>query len=300
MGSAVANPSYETSPAPSTSPASSTSPAPPSPNPSVTYTKDQLDQLWQQVTALVKPPIAQTLFQQQGRLITFDGTVAKVAIKSKQLMRLAEQRVEKLTVAFEQVLSHSVRVTMEVGALTAAPAQPAPPVSPSVQPASYAPPSPEPYSSPTPAAPTPPVAPPSPQVPSSPPAMPPAPPINGRPEVNASYSAAPPAPAQPIAPVASPPSAVPPAPPTLPPIQNEDAETQSVKRFATMFNGEIVDLDDSDLELLPPIRNSESATQDSNGANSSTPTPPPQNAGNIAPPHESTSPPRPYDPDVPF
>ena len=78
------------------------------------YTQEQLNQLWRQVTALIKPPIAQTLFQQQCRLLSFDEKYVLIGIKSKQLMRLAEQRLDNLYTAFEQVLGHSVEVKLKV------------------------------------------------------------------------------------------------------------------------------------------------------------------------------------------
>ena len=307
------------SPAPTTSPSPElvTAPAPPqAPTappaaPPPAYTKAQLEHLWQQVTALVKPPIAQTLFQQQGRLIDFNGNTATVAIKSKQLMRLAEQRIEKLTVAFQNVLGHSVRVVMEVARATSPATAPPPLSTPPVAQATAAPPAPA-------AQPTP-LSPPVPPSSTAPNTSPSAPPQNQAPTHTAPPSPTPvaysPSAASangaPVARAGSQTSApdIPPPPisePTLPPIQNEDAETQSVKRFANMFNGEIVDLDDRDLELLPPIRNttaSEPSTPDApspSGTTSSAtaPTNTPDRTTAHVPPPPSTAPS--YDPDVPF
>lgn len=314
--SAVPAPEVSTT-SPSPTPVEAQTPTAP---PATTYTKEQLDQLWQQVTSLVKPPIAQTLFQQQGRLIAFDGRLANVAIKSKQLMRLAEQRIEKLSTAFEQVLHSSVRVTMEVAkagdaaaASPAAAAAPAPPVPPPPQmqpppaqpttppqgppPANYPPPAVSP--APTPIAPAAPVAAPIPSVPMPSVSVPSPPGHNGN---GAGVMPPPPADNGSAAPL-------PPGGPTLPPIQNEDAETQSVKRFANMFNGEIVELDPQDLELLPPIQAAaqEAASgqppQNGSPANGSAPTLP-NNPPQLPAPEpfqaESSRSDRPYDPDVPF
>ncbi|MEM9216135.1 MAG: DNA polymerase III subunit gamma/tau [Cyanobacteria bacterium P01_F01_bin.150] len=301
-------------PVPSSTP-SETHPPVASPPSTPTYSKQQLDQLWQQVTALVKPPIAQTLFQQQGRFVEFDGTVAKVAIKSKQLMRLAEQRVEKLTVAFEQILGYSVRVTMEVAKLPPPTSSPSPqaaiappiPLSPPAPPAPITPPVPQ---SPPPVAPpaasSPPPAPSSIPVPHSqftppPPVAPSAP--SSIPAPHSQFT--PPPQAAPASP--APPR--PPAPPALPPIHNEDAETQSIKRFANMFNGEIVELDDGDLELLMPNKENGLLAEPQNGntqngsvqnGNGSATSNHPNGHVSHSQTTESTSQSRPYDPNIPF
>ena len=86
----------------------------PAPIPQPVEPDPSLDAIWTKVTALVKPSIAQTLFQKQGRLIKFSGTVAVVAIKSKQLMNLAEKRLDKIVEAFWKIYQAEVEVLLIV------------------------------------------------------------------------------------------------------------------------------------------------------------------------------------------
>ncbi|NET49864.1 MAG: hypothetical protein F6K09_14345, partial [Merismopedia sp. SIO2A8] len=104
-------------------------------------------------------------------------------------------------------------------------------------------------------------------------------------------------------------------PPSFPPIQNEDAETQAVKRFANMFNGEIVELDDQDLDLLPPIRepllphsshhnhnhnNNHHGSNNSNGSQAERRSGDPLDGESSGSEPSSQPSPRPYDPNIPF
>jgi DNA polymerase-3 subunit gamma/tau len=90
---------------PPTSNAEEIAAAPASPN---------LNQLWQQVLAALQPLGTRALMQQQGSLLSFDGTVARIGISSKPLFKMAQGRVPNVEAAFEQVIQQQVTVSLEV------------------------------------------------------------------------------------------------------------------------------------------------------------------------------------------
>lgn len=63
-----------------------------------------LPQLWAQVIAVLEPLGTRALMLQQGSLIFFDGTVARVGISSRPLFKMAQGRVENVEAAFQKVL----------------------------------------------------------------------------------------------------------------------------------------------------------------------------------------------------
>ncbi|MBI4781308.1 MAG: DNA polymerase III subunit gamma/tau [Oscillatoriophycideae cyanobacterium NC_groundwater_1537_Pr4_S-0.65um_50_18] len=79
-----------------------------------------LIQVWERLIANLQPPGTQMLLRQQGQLIAFDGRQAKVGFKSQQLFKMAIDRVPNMEAAFEKIYGHKVRVVPEVVAAGAA------------------------------------------------------------------------------------------------------------------------------------------------------------------------------------
>jgi DNA polymerase-3 subunit gamma/tau len=79
-----------------------------------TEASQNLDQLWQQVIAVLKPFGTQALMKQQGSLLSFDGTAARIGISSKPLFKMAQGRVSNVEEAFQQIVQHPVTVSLEV------------------------------------------------------------------------------------------------------------------------------------------------------------------------------------------
>ena len=73
-----------------------------------------LVQLWQQVITVLQPFGTQALMRQQGSLLAFDGTVARIGISSKPLFKMAQGRIPNVEAAFQQVVNHKVTVSLEV------------------------------------------------------------------------------------------------------------------------------------------------------------------------------------------
>ncbi len=73
-----------------------------------------LIQAWDQLIANLQPPGTQMLLRQQGHLIAFDGHQARVGFKSQQLFKMAIERVPNMEAAFEKIYGHRVRVVPEV------------------------------------------------------------------------------------------------------------------------------------------------------------------------------------------
>ncbi len=217
------------SPTPSSSPPSpipTTSPSPPLPHsptpPPADIPDPNLDQLWLQVIAVLEPLGTRALMQQQGSLLFYDGTVARIGISSKPLFKMAQGRVENIEAAFQKVVQQKVQVSLEV-LLDPKPEAPAPNISgaPGQQPAASPPSIPE---SPLPPVPQDQAISPS----DSPPAQPP--------------TAAPPPNIEPVASANQPPAA-----PLMPAIASDF--DRAVKNFAQFFNGQVVDID-NDVDAL--------------------------------------------------
>ena len=146
-------PPTEQNTAPPPEPGSSQAPEPPAPSQepaaaapqpaSTPEPSSDLVQLWQQVLAQLQPFGTQALMKQQGSLLSFDGTVARIGISSKPLFKMAQGRIPNVEAAFQQVVQHKVTVSLEVlpdpkpdetnvsvMGDPSAPAQPSPPAAP--------------------------------------------------------------------------------------------------------------------------------------------------------------------------
>ncbi|HIK45077.1 MAG TPA: DNA polymerase III subunit gamma/tau, partial [Leptolyngbyaceae cyanobacterium M65_K2018_010] len=192
---------------------------PPTPN-------ENLEQLWLRVLAALEPLGTRALMQQQGSLLFFDGTVARIGINSRPLFKMAQGRVENVEAAFQRVLHQKVQVSLEV------------------------------LPDPKPEAPTPPRNP-DPGRETQPVAVDDQPPVKA--DLPAPSCTAPPLtssvePANPVS--------ISPDPTTALPAMVSDFD-RAVKNFAQFFNGQIVEVDE-DLNLLlgsDPPKPSKAAAQ---------------------------------------
>ncbi|MEM8804574.1 MAG: DNA polymerase III subunit gamma/tau [Cyanobacteria bacterium P01_G01_bin.38] len=198
-------------------------PAPP-PQPAIGSIKD----IWAQIIANLQPFGTQALMRQQCLLIDFDGVEARVGIRSKPLLRMAQDRLPNVEAAFEKVFGHQIKVSLEItdsDEPSAAEASPPPPPHPPASPAPPASSVAEHHSEPAPPAVSPPFD-----------KLRPAPP---HPSTSSGQ--------------ASPPHPLTPSPPTEPPANwSIDSDfDRSVKSFAQFFNGQIVNLDEDADESSP-------------------------------------------------
>ncbi len=79
--------------------------------------------LWQQVVKQIQPLSAQALVSQHCRLLSFDGSLARVGITSQQLLKLAQNKIPSIEAAFQKLVPQKVKVVLEVGGES----KPAPP-----------------------------------------------------------------------------------------------------------------------------------------------------------------------------
>jgi DNA polymerase-3 subunit gamma/tau len=169
----------------------------------------QLEQLWQQILAVLQPFGTRALMKQQGRLLYFDGRVARIGISSQPLFKMAQGRVTNVEEAFQQVTQQSVKVSLEV-LPDPKPDAPAPDIS-AASPGAMA-------------------------------TMAPPPPL---PDMSAPPPPQPMAPVEPT--TAEPVAAANPEPTASPqtgfPALESDLE-RAVKNFAQFFNGQVVDMSD--------------------------------------------------------
>ncbi|MEO0539980.1 MAG: DNA polymerase III subunit gamma/tau [Cyanobacteria bacterium P01_A01_bin.105] len=191
------------------------SPVTPPPHPAAT---GSLSDIWKKVLRVVEPRATQMLMNQQGKLLGLDGVTARVGFRSQRLFKLAQERVDNLTKAFEQVFGYRIKVVLEVldeplpppQTPPSAAASPSPPVnSPPITPDDGSPP-PQSFSAPPPLSPSPPDS------------SPPPPPDSG-------------------------------ATPSPMAWQSESELDRSAKRLAEFFNGQVINLsEDSDSPQATP------------------------------------------------
>ncbi|ACB51879.1 DNA polymerase III gamma and tau subunits [Crocosphaera subtropica ATCC 51142] len=92
------------------------------PNQSVTKTSEtpinhddiDLEGMWQLVLNKL-PLLSSALIKQHGYLISYKQTVATVGIKSKQLLKAAQDKLPQIESAFQEVVGHKVKVNLQVG-----------------------------------------------------------------------------------------------------------------------------------------------------------------------------------------
>jgi DNA polymerase III subunit gamma/tau len=71
--------------------------------------------LWQQVVKEIQPYSAQALVSQQCRLLSFDGSLARVGIASQPLLAMVQNKIPNIEAAFQKLKSQKVKVIVEVG-----------------------------------------------------------------------------------------------------------------------------------------------------------------------------------------
>ncbi len=105
-----------------------------------------LADLWKQILVALQPRGTQMLMSQQGVLLGFDGVGAKVGFRSAPLQKAARERVPNLEAAFEKVFQRPIKISLEVvstpkttdsdssspssGSPSGAPTRPKPPATP--------------------------------------------------------------------------------------------------------------------------------------------------------------------------
>ncbi|MGF1673547.1 MAG: DNA polymerase III subunit gamma/tau [Rivularia sp. (in: cyanobacteria)] len=95
------------------SPVSPASPPPsPSPPPEIPAQID-VNQIWQQVLANFLPVSRRELLRQMCRIIEFDGSMARVAVKEAWYKKV-QQDQEKITTAFQVTFNHQIQVNLEI------------------------------------------------------------------------------------------------------------------------------------------------------------------------------------------
>ncbi len=70
--------------------------------------------LWQQVVKEIQPFSAQALVSQHCRLLSFDGSLARIGITSQQLLKLAQNKAPNIESAFQKLVPQKVKVVLEV------------------------------------------------------------------------------------------------------------------------------------------------------------------------------------------
>ncbi|MEL4893972.1 DNA polymerase III subunit gamma/tau [Crocosphaera sp. Alani8] len=73
-----------------------------------------LEQMWQLVLGKL-PVLSSALIKQHGHLISYKNTVATVGIKTKELLKAAQNKLPQIESAFQEVVGHQVRVNLQVG-----------------------------------------------------------------------------------------------------------------------------------------------------------------------------------------
>ncbi|MBP0003297.1 MAG: DNA polymerase III subunit gamma/tau [Cyanobacteria bacterium SBC] len=192
-----------------------------------------LPQIWQKVLENIAMRATQELLRQQGQLIAFDGSSARIGVMSASLMKLTESKVPDIEAAFQRAFQRAVRVKLDIA--SSAPTHPARPAPHSMQPAAqrlHA-------SSPHPVAPSPlPQATPPPQSPPKVAASPvDVPSVDAPIEKPATES---------VTPTEEP--AAPTEPPDSTRAWDEEELAKVTNQFAQFFNGDVVSIDD-DLDL---------------------------------------------------
>ncbi|MBW4663544.1 MAG: DNA polymerase III subunit gamma/tau [Chroococcus sp. CMT-3BRIN-NPC107] len=70
--------------------------------------------LWQKVVKEIQPLSAQALVSQHCRLLSFDGSLARIGITSQQLLKLAQNKIPNIEAAFQNLVTQKVKVVLEV------------------------------------------------------------------------------------------------------------------------------------------------------------------------------------------
>jgi DNA polymerase-3 subunit gamma/tau len=86
--------------------------------PSVVDSQTSGEQIWQQVLANLQPISTQALLRQMGHLIEFDGTLARIGIKSPKWCDRAKDYLPNIKAAFQAMFNREVQVRLELATQT--------------------------------------------------------------------------------------------------------------------------------------------------------------------------------------
>ena len=75
--------------------------------------EDDVERIWQQVLDHLQPRATRELLRQHCRLLTFNRSVALIAISSEPLLKMAQSRLANIEAAFESVYQSKVKVTLQ-------------------------------------------------------------------------------------------------------------------------------------------------------------------------------------------
>ncbi len=99
-------------------PAATPTPTPIStPAPSPVYelsTSADMTEIWERVLSLVQPNATQQLYRQQVSLLTFDGQLAVIAVRSKPIYGLVATKITNLEKAFEVLFNKTIKVKLQI------------------------------------------------------------------------------------------------------------------------------------------------------------------------------------------
>lgn len=99
-------------------PPTAVEPLPSASQPSVVDSQTSLEQIWQQVLANLQPISTQALLRQMGHLIEFDGTLARIGIKSPKWCDRAKDYLPNIKAAFQAMFNREVQVRLELATQT--------------------------------------------------------------------------------------------------------------------------------------------------------------------------------------
>ncbi|EDX84010.1 DNA polymerase III, subunits gamma and tau, putative [Synechococcus sp. PCC 7335] len=224
-----------------------------------------LSDLWKQILAVLQPRGTQMLMSQQGMLLGFDGVGAKVGFRSAPLQKAARERIPNLEAAFQTVFQRPIKISLEV-------VDTSKPVDPAAQSSASSSTGLSPHSQPSTL---------QRNQPTNPPTNQPGNQSNGQStnnsyleissgadiELSDSSNISVPNVHKPVTQLSTPSN------PRLDASVNRqlaDQEQEKIKRFASFFNGQIVNLDD---DADPPLPGSTEQTDSNQGPKSSAPGP---------------------------
>lgn len=111
----IANRTENTSPAPISAPIPTAETTASHPNSSNTTANEiDLNRVWEQVLARVRPNGTQSLLRQHGHLVSFSNDAAYVRISSQPLLNMVKDKVPNIQEAFQQVFNRQVTVKLGV------------------------------------------------------------------------------------------------------------------------------------------------------------------------------------------
>jgi hypothetical protein len=72
------------------------------------------EQIWQIILSNIQMSFTQGLLREHGKLISYDGQIACIALKTEPLLKLAQDKLPEIKAAFEKTVNKTVIVKLEV------------------------------------------------------------------------------------------------------------------------------------------------------------------------------------------